>query len=135
MRTALNNEPQESPLCLVYNADHLLSDMQAALPDWIITNDRRYLQQAIFVLFHLPTLSEELDSDLAKLEGQFWFCYYKERERAESMLEDPELLSLFDGMLIEDEQGNWACSKINNEHHMPETLKNIIRELSSKKSI
>ena len=135
VRTALNNEPQESPLCLVYNADHLLSDMQAALPGWIITNDRRNLQQATFVLFHLPTLSDELDSDLAKLEGQFWFCYYKERERAESMLEDPELLSLFDGMLMEDEQGNLACSKINNRHHMPETLKNIIRDLSIKKSI
>jgi len=40
--------------------------------DWVITTDRRFLQQADVVVFYLPTLQQELESDLNKLEKQIW---------------------------------------------------------------
>lgn len=64
--------------------------------NYIFTTDRRYLSQAQTVIFHLPTLRENLDSDLDKTEGQIWVAWTLECEENYSFLKDPELMELFD---------------------------------------
>ena len=40
--------------------------------DYRFTTDRQYYPQAQTVIFHLPTLINELEDDLEKPEGQIW---------------------------------------------------------------
>lgn len=64
--------------------------------DWIITTDRKYFHQANIVIFHLPSLYDELEDDLDKMEGQIWVCWYLENESQEISINDSSLMELFD---------------------------------------
>jgi glycosyltransferase involved in cell wall biosynthesis len=86
-------------LMLVYNAlsgQNLSIQLEEVPTDWVITTDRRYLYQAVAVVFHLPDLSRELEQDLEKLEGQIWISWYLDSEKDNPLLHDPEIRDTFD---------------------------------------
>jgi len=64
--------------------------------DWVITTDRRFLQQADVVVFHLPNLGQELDKDLDKPNEQIWVGWCMESENNFPFLKDQEVRELFD---------------------------------------
>jgi len=65
--------------------------------DWVITTDRRFLEQADVVVFHLPYLLQDLENDDAiKLENQIWVGWYMEAEINYPMLKTPEVSEPFD---------------------------------------
>ena len=68
--------------------------------DWIITTDRRFLQLADAVVFHLPDLQYELENDLIKPEGQIWVSWYLEEEKKYPVLNDPEVREVFDLWMV-----------------------------------
>ena len=89
----------DNKLMLIYNTvsddDFYLKDMEFPA-DWVITTDRRYFQQADAIVFHLPTLQEELEDDLNKPQGQIWVSWYMESESENSWVKDPEIRDTFD---------------------------------------
>ena len=68
------------------------------LSDWTLTTDRRYLRRADVVVFYLPTLYQELESDLEKPEGQLWIYGFSNSEADDAILHDQEITALFDGL-------------------------------------
>lgn len=67
------------------------------VPDnWIITTDRRFLQKANLVVFHIPSLRQELENDIVKPEKQIWVGWYMEAEKKYPELKNPEVTELFD---------------------------------------
>ncbi len=64
--------------------------------DWVVTTDRRFFQQADLVVFHLPTLNQELEYDLDKREGQTWVSWYYESEKDNYLIANPEINDIFD---------------------------------------
>ena len=64
--------------------------------DWVITTDRRYLQEADVVVFHIPYLIQELEKDIVKPEKQIWVGWYMEAENKYPELRNPEVTDLFD---------------------------------------
>ena len=60
------------------------------------TTDRQYYPQAQTVIFHLPTLINELENDLEKLENQIWVAWILECEENYPLFKDPEFMELFD---------------------------------------
>jgi len=64
--------------------------------DWVITTDRKFLQQADVVVFHLPNLGQELDKDLDKPDEQIWIGWRMEVGKNYPFLNDPEVKELFD---------------------------------------
>ena len=74
-------------------------DIKKVPADWVGTTDRRYLRQADKVVFHLPSLHEELEEDLDKPEGQVWVNWYLENEQEDVSLNDPEVMELFDASI------------------------------------
>ncbi len=65
--------------------------------DWVITTDRRFLEQADVVVFHLPYLLQDLENDdTIKPEGQIWVGWYMEAEINYPMLKTPEVREPFD---------------------------------------
>jgi len=94
-------EPQKNAgkkLMLIYNM--LDEDLSLKLGDvpvsWVITTDRRYLQQADAIVFYLPDLQQELECDLEKPQGQTWVSWYMESEKNKPWIENPELSDIFD---------------------------------------
>lgn len=86
-------------LMLIYNtADNkdLTVKIENIPADWLVTTDRRYVQQADVVVFYLPELYHELDDELEKPERQLWVACYPEAVQDESWLNDPEIKALFD---------------------------------------
>ena len=80
--------------------------------DWIITTDRRYIHQADVVVFHLTDLSNELEEDIEKSEGQIWVAWHLELEKDNPLLNDKELRETFD---------LWMCyqqEEIKNDRHL-----------------
>lgn len=63
---------------------------------YVYTTDRRYLDRADAVVFHLPTLKSELEDDLEKPDGQKWIAWSLECEENYPILKDEELMELFD---------------------------------------
>lgn len=87
-------------LLLIYNTpkgDIPHWDRLSVPEGWVATNDRHYLREADAVVFHLPTLCQELESDLEKPEGQLWIYGFRNSEADDAMLHDPEVTALFDG--------------------------------------
>ena len=72
----------------------------------VITTDRRYFQQANLVVFHLPSLHQELENDLTKQEGQIWANWYIESEENDSKINDSEINELFDITIIYRQEEN-----------------------------
>ena len=64
--------------------------------DWVITTDRRYLQEADVIVFHIPYLIQELENDIVKPEKQIWVGWYMEAENKYPELRNPEVTDLFD---------------------------------------
>jgi glycosyltransferase involved in cell wall biosynthesis len=64
--------------------------------DWVITTDRRFLQEADLVVFHIPYLIQELENDIDKPEKQIWAGWYMEAEKNYPELKNPEFVDLFD---------------------------------------
>ncbi len=89
----------ETKLILVYNTmwnKPLDIPIQKIPDDCIITTDRRFLPAADLVVFHLPDLSNEMEEDLDKPEGQKWVAWSLECEENYPFLKDPEFMELFD---------------------------------------
>lgn len=86
-------------IILVYNTmwDVPLNIPIDQIPDnYIFTTDRDYLAQAKTVIFHLPTLRNDLEDDLDKPEGQMWVAWILEWEENNPFLKDQEFIELFD---------------------------------------
>lgn len=81
------------------NGEEPRLDIKKVPADWVVTTDRRYLRQADKVVFHLPSLHEELEEDLDKPEGQVWVNWYLENEQEDVSLNDPEVMELFDASI------------------------------------
>ena len=64
--------------------------------DCIITTDRKYLSAADAVVFHIPTLFNELEGDLEKPENQIWIAWSLECEENYPVLKNPKFMDLFD---------------------------------------
>lgn len=73
---------------------------------WVITTDRKYFQQATLVVFHLPSLHNELENDLDKPEGQTWVSWYSEAEENDPLITDPEINDLFDCSISVPQDGD-----------------------------
>lgn len=74
---------------LTYPRKHVPKDM-------LITFDRKYLDRADVVVFHLPTLEFDLERDLDKLEHQRWVGWTRECEENYPFIKSTEFMSLFD---------------------------------------
>jgi len=76
------------------------SDLDLSVDDvptgWLITTDRRFFKQADAVVFHLPDLSKNLESDLGKPQGQIWVAWYMESEKIFQLVNEPEIQNTFD---------------------------------------
>lgn len=69
------------------------------LPEsYVITTDRRFMDEAAAVVFHLPTLKPSLfaDGGLEKKNGQVWVAWYVECEANYPYIADPVFMSRFD---------------------------------------
>ena len=64
--------------------------------EFIISTDQSLLQQADAVLFHLPTLYQELDRDIEKPDGQLWVAWSMECEVNYPWTKYPEIAGTFD---------------------------------------
>ena len=86
-------------LMLLFNTNSTL-DLSLKLEDipnnWVITTDRRFLQQADVVVFHIPYLLQELENDIIKPEEQIWVGWYMEAKTKYPELENTEFTELFD---------------------------------------
>lgn len=110
-------------LMLVYNTiggEELTLKMEDVPADWVITTDRRHLQQADVVVFHLPGLHQEVENDLDKPEGQIWVSWYTGSEKDHPLINDPEIKDLFDLWIShspKEEQEEhplvWICRSMN----------------------
>jgi len=84
---------------LIYNTiqnEDLSLKIEDVPVDWVITTDRRYLQQVNVVVFYLPDLHQELEYDLDKPEGQIWVSWYLEPEIDHPLMNEPEIRDTFD---------------------------------------
>ncbi len=83
---------------LFYNFpwDHPLDFPTSGLPDgYVLTTDKRYLAQAVAVIFHVPTLHSV--EDLKKKQGQTWVAWSMECDAHYSgFFSKPEIMRLFD---------------------------------------
>lgn len=89
----------EKKLILVYNTmwkEPLDIPVREIPADCLITTDRRYLKEADLVVFHLPTLEQELEGDLDKPEGQKWVAWSLECEENYPFMKDAEFMEVFD---------------------------------------
>lgn len=69
------------------------------LPEsYVITMDRRFMDEAAAVVFHLPTLPPSLftDGGIEKKSGQVWVAWYLECEAHYPYMADPVFMSRFD---------------------------------------
>lgn len=86
-------------IILIYNTmwDTPLNIPVEQIPEnYRFTTDRQYYSQAQTVIFHLPTLINELENDLDKPEGQIWVAWTLECEENYPFFKDPEFMELFD---------------------------------------
>ena len=63
---------------------------------WLVTTDRRYLQMADSVVFHLPDVRQEMECDLEKPQGQIWVAWYLESEENYPWIREPTIAEMFD---------------------------------------
>jgi len=64
--------------------------------DCIITTNRKYLSVADAVVFHTPSLLDELEGDLEKPENQIWIAWSQECEENYPILKYHDFMYLFD---------------------------------------
>ena len=86
-------------LMLIYNtmSDEDLSLKLTDIPgNWVITTDRRYVQQADVVVFHLPNLQQGLEQNLHKRKGQIWVAWYLVSLENYPCFKAPEFIRAYD---------------------------------------
>ena len=86
-------------LMLLYNIvqdNDMTLSVEDIPADWVITEDRRYFHRSDAVVFHLPTLQQEMENDLDKPQGQIWVSLYLASEKNNSWIKAPEISDLFD---------------------------------------
>lgn len=89
----------DTTVLLFYNRmwDLPLQYPHGSVPDGLlITTDRKYLSRADAVVFHLPTLEYDLESDLEKSPGQCWIGWTMECEENYPFIKSTEFMGLFD---------------------------------------
>lgn len=64
--------------------------------DCVFTTNRNLLEVADMVVFHLPTLAQELENDLDKPDNQKWVAWSMECEENYPFQKDQEFMELFD---------------------------------------
>lgn len=64
--------------------------------DFMITTDRGMLNEVDAVVFHLPSLFEEMEEDVEKKDGQIWIAWNLECEINRPLFNKPEITELFD---------------------------------------
>lgn len=109
-------------LMLVYNTiygEDLILRIEDVPANWVITTDRRYMQQADLVVFHLTSLEQELEDDLDKPEGQIWVSWYLETEKDDLLINDPEIRSTFDLWI------NYRQDEEDKEHPLVRLCRNV----------
>jgi ubiquinone/menaquinone biosynthesis C-methylase UbiE len=117
---------------LIYNTiqdEDLSLKIEDVPADWVITTDRRYVQQADAVVIYLPALyQEELENDLEKPEGQIWVSWYQESEKDHPLLNDSEIRDTFD---------IWICcaNEEQKEHLFVGLCRDIDEKLSEKDKV
>ena len=97
-------------LLLIYNMNKAWESCEEStgriLSDWTLTTDRRYLRRADVVVFYLPTLYQELESDLEKPEGQLWIRWHGASELEHPLVKDSDTAALFDLTIVVDPADN-----------------------------
>lgn len=91
--------PSKKTVILFYSRkwEEPLSYPRALLPeDILITSDRKYVDHADVVVFHLPTLEFDLEEDLEKPANQRWVGWTMECEENYPFIKSTEFMSLFD---------------------------------------
>jgi glycosyltransferase involved in cell wall biosynthesis len=86
-------------LMLIYNTMHdedLSLRIEDVPADWVITTDRRYMQEANAVVFFFPDFLYDLEFDLDKPEGQVWIAWYMVSEKKHPWVSELEIKSVFD---------------------------------------
>jgi len=88
-------------LILFYNTmwDQPLTYPKADIPEpYMLTTDRRFMQEATAVVFHLPSLPPRLflHGRLRKKKGQIWVAWFMECEAHYPHLGSPSFMSCFD---------------------------------------
>jgi len=92
------NKPK---IILFYNPmwhDPLVYPAHELPEDYVITTERRFMDEAAAVVFHLPTLPPGLftGGGIDKKSGQVWVAWYVECEAHYPYLSDPLFMSRFD---------------------------------------
>ena len=88
-------------IILVYNPmwhDPLVYPAHELPEHYVITTERRFMDEAAAVVFHLPTLEPGLftGGEIEKKSGQVWVAWYVECEAHYPYLSDPLFMSRFD---------------------------------------
>lgn len=95
---ALSNKKAHK-IILIYNPIWEIIDNMSCCDttgEYIFTTDRRYMDYADLVAFHLPTLIQEMEEDLNKQDGQLWAICTIDGDESYSFFEDEEFMELFD---------------------------------------
>ncbi|MGA1874910.1 MAG: glycosyltransferase family 10 domain-containing protein [bacterium] len=92
---------EKPSLILFYNTmwDQPLTYSKADIPEpYMLTTDRRFMQEATAVVFHLPALPPRLflHGHLGKRKGQIWVAWSMECEAHYPHLGNPSFMSCFD---------------------------------------
>lgn len=109
VRTLSAPEKDFLRIILVYNyplgREDILSSIWKDFPrDYLITDDRGYLQQAYMVIFYIPELALHLEEDLEKPRNQYWVAWTNQSGENSPLMQDKLFCSLFDVQIIEDTQ-------------------------------
>lgn len=90
---------RDKRIILVYNSP-AWQDYEDTLknlpPNYVLTLDRKYKDQAFAIVFYMPGLNEHVYSDLDKPEGQIWIRWNMEPETRFGWMLDEELDDIFD---------------------------------------
>ena len=112
-------------LMLIYNTiqgKNLSLKIEDVPADWVVTTDRRYVNQADTVVFYLPDTYQELKYELKKPEGQIWAAWHLETEKNDSQFEDMKIKDNIDLWL------NYSENDVQNEHPLVSLCRNISNE-------
>ena len=104
-------ELQKKKLILIYNNPVWgeLLPVDKLPNNYTITLDRKYMEQAYAVVFHLPDLYDDIDDELDKPENQIWVAWSMESEENFPWTKDDELKELFDIWMTYRENSDIVC--------------------------
>lgn len=134
-------ELKSKRIILVYNSPGWQDyrDILRCLPaDYVLTLDRKYLDQAFAVVFHLPGLYEHLYGDLEKPDGQVWIRWNMEPDCNFRWMQQLDQLDVFDLRMDYHPNADIVCPYYAGFHPgrvaykiAPDTLKNRVCMLIS----